>query len=69
MLLNISQGLGLGRCNQCNCNCNCYCECGYEPSGPINYGEFLDYIDYRLASQEELCYMGLVSVVNHLFVC
>jgi hypothetical protein len=46
-----------------------YCGCGYEPSGSINYGEFLDYLEYRLASQEELCYLGLVSVVSQSVVC
>jgi len=45
------------------------CECGYEAaSGSINYGEFLVYLEYRLASHEELCYMGLLSVDNRLFV-
>ena len=45
------------------------CECGYEAvSGSINYGEFLDYLEYRLASHEELCYIGLLSVLNQLFV-
>jgi len=40
------------------------CECGYEPSGSINNWEFLDCLEYRLASREELCYMGLLSVVS-----
>jgi len=31
------------------------CEYGDEPSGSINCGEFLDYLQNQLASQEGLC--------------
>ena len=33
------------------------CEYGEEPSGSIKYGEFLDWLQNQLASQEELCSM------------
>ena len=33
------------------------CEYGDEPSGSIKYGEFLDWLQNQLASQEGLCSM------------
>jgi hypothetical protein len=37
------------------------CEHGDEPSVSIKCGEFLDQLGVLLASQEELCFMELVS--------
>jgi hypothetical protein len=37
------------------------CEHGAEPSGSIKCREFSDYLSIRLASQEGLCSMELVS--------
>jgi hypothetical protein len=37
------------------------CEHSNEPSGSINYGEFLDWLSVLLASQEGLCSMESVS--------
>jgi hypothetical protein len=37
------------------------CEDGNEPSGSIKCGEFLDYLNVLLASEEGLCSMELVS--------
>jgi hypothetical protein len=36
------------------------CECGDEPSGSITRGEFLDYLQNQLASQEGFCSMESV---------
>ena len=33
------------------------CEYGNELSGSIKYGEFLDYLQNQLASEEGLCFM------------
>jgi hypothetical protein len=38
-----------------------HCECSNEPSVSIKCGEFLDYLQNQLASQEGLCSMEYVS--------
>jgi hypothetical protein len=40
------------------------CEHGNETSGSIKCGEFLDWLNVLLASQERLCSMELVSLVS-----
>ena len=37
------------------------CKCSYEPSGSIKCGEFFLLAENRLASQEGLCFVELVS--------
>jgi hypothetical protein len=40
----------------------CSCEHGSKPLGRVKCGEFLDQLDFLLASQEGLCFVVLVNI-------